>query len=199
MKAKEKAYVVTFTEGAKAHVVAFLAEESEPLAVRIEVLDSSPLAPRYDLALIEESEKEADDAVYDEGDFQVVVPRSSVDLLEGAIVEWVESMQGSGFKIENPNIVPIGEGMKDGPVADRVRHVIQMHVNPAIASHGGSVELVEVRDDVVSLEMLGGCQGCGMAAATLAQGVRRIIMESVPEVRDIVDVTNHEAGANPYY
>lgn len=191
--------MVTFTEGAKAHVVAFLAEESEPLAVRIEVLDSSPLAPRYDLALIEESEKEEDDAVYDEGEFQIVVPRSSVDLLEGATVDWVESMEGSGFKIENPNIVPIGEGVEDGPVADRVRQVIEMHVNPAIASHGGKVKLVEVRDDVVYLEMLGGCQGCGMAAVTLAQGVRRIIMESVPEVRDIVDVTNHEAGVNPYY
>jgi len=191
--------VVTFTEGARAHVVAFLAEESEPLAVRIEVLDSSPLAPRYDLSLIEESEKEADDEVFDEGTFEVVVPRSSVSLLQGATVDWVESMQGSGFKVENPNIVPIGEGIADGPVADRVRHVIEMQVNPAIASHGGSVSLVEVRDDVVYLEMAGGCQGCGMAAVTLAQGVRRIIMESVPEVRDIVDVTNHEAGANPYY
>jgi len=191
--------VVTFTEEAKAHVVAFLAEESEPLAVRIEVLDSSPLAPQYDLALIEESEKESNDQVYEQGGFEVVVPRASVDLLQGATVDWVESMQGSGFKVENPNIVPIGEGMAEGPLADRVKHVIEMQVNPAIASHGGSVTLIEVRDDVVYLEMMGGCQGCGMAAVTLAQGIRRIIMESVPDVRDIVDVTNHDAGDNPYY
>jgi Fe/S biogenesis protein NfuA len=191
--------VVTFTDGAKAHVVAFLAEESEPLAVRIEVLDSSPLAPQYDLALIEESEKETGDQIYEQGGFEVVVPRSSVDLLKGATVDWVESMQGSGFKVENPNIVPIGEGLADGPLADRVKQVIDMQVNPAIASHGGSVTLVEVRDDVVYLEMMGGCQGCGMAAVTLAQGIRRIIMENVPDVKDIVDVTNHEAGANPYY
>jgi Fe/S biogenesis protein NfuA len=191
--------VVTFTDGAKAHVVAFLAEESEPLAVRIEVLDSSPLAPQYDLALIEESEKEAGDQVYQQGGFEVVVPRSSVDLLQGATVDWVESIQGSGFKVENPNIVPIGEGLAEGPLADRVKQVIEMQVNPAIASHGGSVTLVEVRDDVVYLEMMGGCQGCGMAAVTLAQGIRRIIMENVPDVRDIVDVTNHDAGANPYY
>ena len=96
-------------------------------------------------------------------------------------------------------LVPIGEGLADGPLADRVKQVIDMQVNPAIASHGGSVTLVEVRDDVVYLEMMGGCQGCGMAAVTLAQGIRRIIMESVPEVRDIVDVTNHDAGDNPYY
>ena len=191
--------MVTFTDGAKAHVVAFLAEESEPLAVRIEVLDSSPLAPQYDLALIEESEKESGDQVYAQGGFEVVVPQSSVDLLQGATVDWVESMQGSGFKVENPNIVPIGEGIADGPLADRVKAVIEMQVNPAIASHGGSVGLVEVREDVVYLEMMGGCQGCGMAAATLAQGIRRIIMENVPDVRDIVDVTNHDAGANPYY
>ena len=191
--------MVTFTDGAKAHVVAFLAEESEPLAVRIEVLDSSPLAPQYDLALIEESEKETGDQIYEQGGFEVVVPRSSVDLLEGATVDWVESMQGSGFKVENPNIVPIGEGLAEGPLADRVKQVIDMQVNPAIASHGGSVTLVEVRDDVVYLEMMGGCQGCGMAAVTLAQGIRQIIMENVPDVKDIVDVTNHDAGVNPYY
>ena len=191
--------MVTFTDGAKAHVVAFLAEESEPLAVRIEVLDSSPLAPQYDLALIEESERESGDQVYEQGGFEVVVPQSSADLLQGATVDWVESMQGSGFKVENPNIVPIGEGLAEGPLADRVKQVIEMQVNPAIASHGGSVTLVEVREDVVYLEMMGGCQGCGMAAVTLAQGIRRIIMENVPDVRDIVDVTNHDAGVNPYY
>ena len=191
--------MVTFTDGAKAHVVAFLAEESEPLAVRIEVLDSSPLAPQYDLALIEDSEKESGDQVYEQGGFEVVVPQSSVDLLQGATVDWVESMQGSGFKVENPNIVPIGDGLAEGPLADRVKQVIEMQVNPAIASHGGSVTLIEIRDDVVYLEMMGGCQGCGMAAVTLAQGIRRIIMENVPDVRDIVDVTNHDAGVNPYY
>lgn len=191
--------MVTFTEAAKAHVMAFLKEEEEPLAVRIEVLDSSPLAPKYDLSLIEESEKEPDDRIFDLGEFEVVVPTSSEELLEGATVEWVESMQGSGFKIENPNIVPIGEGVEAGPLADRVRHVIEMQINPAIANHGGSVRLVEIRDEVVYLEMMGGCQGCGMAAATLAQGIRRILMETVPEIRDIVDVTNHEAGVNPYY
>jgi Fe/S biogenesis protein NfuA len=197
--ARSELDVVTFTDGARAHVVAFLAEEEEPLSVRIEVLDSSPLTPRYDLSLIEESEREPGDQVFEQEGFEVVVPMASVDLLRGATVDWVESMQGSGFRVVNPNIVPIGEVAAEGPLADRVKRVIELQVNPAIASHGGSVTLIEVRDDVVYLEMMGGCQGCGMAAVTLAQGIRRIIMENVPEVRDIVDVTSHEAGANPYY
>jgi Fe/S biogenesis protein NfuA len=191
--------VISFTDEARKHVLAFLEEEDGSLAVRIRLLDSSPLAPCYDLALIEQSEREAGDRILDLSGFEVVVDPESAELLEGARVDWVDDIQGSGFKIENPNIRPIGGEPAAGPLADRVRQAIDLQINPAIASHGGSVSLVDVRDRVVYLEMQGGCQGCGMAAATLAQGIRRILMETVPEVEDIVDVTNHAAGTDPYF
>ncbi len=94
---------------------------------------------------------------------------------------------------------PIGPDAPGGDLADQVRHVIELQINPSIASHGGEINLVDVRDTVVYLEMSGGCQGCGMAAATLSQGVRRILMEALPQITEIQDVTNHAAGANPYY
>jgi Fe/S biogenesis protein NfuA len=191
--------VITFTEQARERVLAFMEMEDGELVVRIEVLDSSPLAPRYDLALIEASESGEADETLDGGGFGLVVDPESAVLLEGATVDWVETIQGSGFKVENPNIKPIGEATPDGPLAERVKHVIEYQINPSIAGHGGAVTLVDVRDDVIYLEMQGGCQGCGMAAVTLAQGIRRILMETLPEIRDIVDVTNHDAGASPYY
>jgi Fe/S biogenesis protein NfuA len=191
--------VITFTDQARERVLAFMEMEDGELAVRIEVLDSSPLAPRYDLALIETSEGDDGDRRLDGGGFPLLVDAGSAELLEGATVDWVETLQGSGFKVDNPNIKPIGENAPQGPLADRVKHVIEHQINPSIAGHGGAVALVDVRDEVVYLEMHGGCQGCGMAAVTLAQGIRRILMESLPEIREIVDVTNHEAGANPYY
>jgi Fe/S biogenesis protein NfuA len=191
--------VITFTDQAREQVLAFMEMEDGELVVRIEVLDSSPLAPRYDLALIEASERGETDEKLDAGGFDLVVDSESAVLLEGATVDWIETIQGSGFKVENPNIKPIGEATPAGPLADRVKHVIEFQINPSIAGHGGAVTLVDVRDDVIYLEMQGGCQGCGMAAVTLAQGIRRILLEALPEVRDIVDVTNHNAGANPYY
>lgn len=191
--------MITFTDEAKEHVREFLEQEGERLIVRVRLLDSSPLAPRYDLSLIEESERETDDRIIDLGDFEVAVDSESAGLLDGATVDWVETIAGGGFKVENPNIRPVGSEAPAGPLADRVRQAIQMQINPAIANHGGAVRLVEVRDGVVYLEMQGGCQGCGMAAATLAQGIRRILMETVPEIEDIVDITNHGAGVNPYY
>lgn len=191
--------MITFTDRARERVLAFIDMEEGDLAVRVSVLDSSPLAPRYDLALVESHERDEADLAFDAGGFEVVVDPESAKLLEGARVDWVETLQGSGFKVENPNIKPIGDGTPEGPLADRVKHVIEYQINPSIAGHGGAVTLVDVRDDVVYVEMQGGCQGCGMAAVTLAQGIRRLLTEAIPEIRDIVDVTNHAAGANPYY
>lgn len=191
--------MIKFTDSARRHVVSYLEQEDEELAVRVEVLDSSPLAPRYDLALIGEGERGPEDRTFDVDGFRVVVPPDSVELLDGATVDWVESMAGSGFKIDSPNLRPIGADAPTGDLADRVRQVINAQINPSIASHGGSVRLVDVRDTVVYLEMSGGCQGCGMASVTLSQGIRRILGEAIPEITDIQDVTNHAAGANPYY
>lgn len=191
--------MINFTDSARRHVVSYIEQETEDLAVRIEVLDSSPLAPRYDLALITDAERAPDDQSYDVDGFRVVVPTGSVELLDGATVDWVESMAGSGFKVDSPNLRPIGTEAPSGDLADRVRHVIDTEINPGIAAHGGSVSLVDVRDSVVYLKMSGGCQGCGMASVTLSQGIRRILGEAIPEITDIQDVTNHAAGANPYY
>lgn len=191
--------MITFTDRARRHVASYLEQEADPLAVRVEVLDSSPLAPKYDLSLIAEDERAESDQVFDAGGFEVVIPGNSADLLDGATVDWVESIEGSGFKVESPNLRPIGVDAPTGGLADQVRHVIDLQVNPSIASHGGEINLVDVRDTVVYLEMSGGCQGCGMAAATLSQGVRRILMEALPQITEIQDVTNHAAGANPYY
>ena len=191
--------MITFTDTARRHVASYLEQETNPLAVRVEVLDSSPLAPKYDLSLIAEDERAESDQVFDAGGFEVVVPSGSAELLEGATVDWVESMEGSGFMVESPNLRPIGIDAPTGGLADQVRHVIDLQINPSIATHGGEINLVDVRDTVVYLEMSGGCQGCGMAAATLSQGVRRILMEALPQITDIQDITNHSAGANPYY
>ena len=77
--------------------------------------------------------------------------------------------------------------------------MLDLQVNPAIAAHGGSAELVAVEDSSAILRLGGGCVGCGMVAATLKQGVESAIRAAVPEITRVVDVTDHAAGTNPYY
>jgi Fe/S biogenesis protein NfuA len=77
--------------------------------------------------------------------------------------------------------------------------ILAEEINPAIASHGGVAQLVSVDEGIAYLRLGGGCQGCGMAAVTLGQGIKVAILEGVPAIRDVVDVTDHAAGANPYF
>lgn len=81
----------------------------------------------------------------------------------------------------------------------RVQQVLDTIINPAVASHGGIVSLLDVSNNAVFLEFGGGCQGCGMVSVTLKYGVERTIRDEVPEVGAIMDTTDHAAGRNPYY
>ena len=81
----------------------------------------------------------------------------------------------------------------------KVQELIDSTINPAVAGHGGFVQLVEVKDKKVYLQMGGGCQGCGAADVTLKAGIERLIKEELPEIEEVLDSTDHASGTNPYY
>jgi Fe/S biogenesis protein NfuA len=84
-------------------------------------------------------------------------------------------------------------------LAAKVQELIDSTINPAVAGHGGFVQLVEVKDNKVYLQMGGGCQGCGAADVTLKAGIERLIKEELPEIEEVLDSTDHASGTNPYY
>ena len=61
-------------------------------------------------------------------------------------------------------------------------------IRPALQADGGDVQLIDVTDGVVKLTLTGACGGCPMATVTLKQGVERVIMEDVPEVKEVIAV-----------
>ena len=81
----------------------------------------------------------------------------------------------------------------------KVQELIDSTINPAVAGHGGFVQLVEVKENKVYLQMGGGCQGCGAADVTLKAGIERLIKEELPEIEEVLDSTDHASGTNPYY
>jgi Fe-S cluster biogenesis protein NfuA len=92
-----------------------------------------------------------------------------------------------------------GSATADDALYGRVADLFDSQVNPMVARHGGRVELIDVQDAVVMVRMAGGCQGCGMADVTLRQGIEAMLQQHVPEVKGIVDITDHTAGSNPYF
>lgn len=89
--------------------------------------------------------------------------------------------------------------LSDEEVKSKILEILDVEINPAVAAHGGVVDLLDVKDNKIYIRMGGGCQGCGMADVTLRQGIEVAIRQVLPQVGDILDVTDHASGTNPYY
>ncbi len=177
------------------------------------------------LSLEPQAQIRAGDTVQHEGDLSIVVANDSVAKLRGATVDWSENRLGGGFVVVNPNkpasppralptlpmspgagpsVRPSGPPTTAGPGLDteaarRVTAVLDRDINPSIASHGGHAELAGIEGATAYLRLGGGCQGCGMATVTLSQGIEVAITQAVPEITQVVDVTDHASGTNPYF
>ncbi len=203
--------VLTVTPEARATVLEVLASEAdaETLALWLEINGESNGAYAYDMYFQALADASAGDVVQHDDDLPVVVPQASVERLQGATLDFVTDESGEGgLVVVNPNTPPVptlaGLGSTpevdlSDPLAQRVVSVLEEQVNPSIAAHGGRADLVAVEETSVYLRLSGGCQGCGMAKATLSQGIEVILREAIPELTNIVDVTDHADGTNPYY
>lgn len=192
---------LNITERARRVIRAFMGQSGGELrALRITALPGGVTGTRFDLSLVPESEREEGDVVLDFEDFVVLVPPDSAGRLEGATVDYVERVNESGFEVRPaPRATPGRSGPPQGPLADRVREVLETQVNPAVAAHGGEITLVDVQGTEIYIEMSGGCQGCALSRMTLKQGVERMVRQAVPEVTVVYDVTDHSSGVNPFY
>jgi Fe/S biogenesis protein NfuA len=183
--------MITITPQAMEKLKAHLAAKTEPdLAVRLAVMGRGKEGFRYDFRIIFHRDQLPADQVVSCDGFDLIIDADSTRFLEGAVLDLKED---GGFKIENPN--PVWEDAQGPAVLD----VIEGKINPAVAMHGGRVSLIDVRDGIVYISFGGGCQGCGMANVTLKQGVHKMLHEAVPGIKDIVDITDHAIGANPYF
>lgn len=155
---------------------------------------------KYDLSFAPVSDRADDQRVEYHGELPIIIPEADVEKLDGAALALTEQ----GLAMNNPNrpatpMMAAPPGDLTGPLADQVAQVLAEQVNPAIAGHGGAAQLVSVDGTIAYLEMMGGCQGCGMAQVTLKQGIERILLDSIPELTEVRDITDHASGDNPYY
>lgn len=196
--------MLTFTDRARDMIRSFLDQsEGELHFLRISV-QGSPVSPEFELTLVGDDERRSDEREVDLDGLRLLVADAHADALEGATVDFVERVNESGFQV-TPKGLPGSDPRSGavepprGPIADRVREVLDQQVNPAIASHGGAITLVDVQDSDIYLEMSGGCQGCAMSRLTLRQGVERMLRQAIPELTGVHDITDHASGVNPYF
>lgn len=203
--------VLRLTAPAMAEILQLRQSEAAPdtLGLCVEISGAHDETYTYDMYFQAISDAAPSDWVerLDDG-LTLIVPSQSVDRLQGAVLDLSPDQDGAGMVIRNPNRPPPARQSPamagpppdlSGDVAQRLVQVLEEQINPAIAAHGGRADLVAVEDDTAYLRLSGGCAGCGMAAVTLSQGIEVAIRDSVPEIVNVVDVTDHASGTNPYF
>jgi Fe/S biogenesis protein NfuA len=176
-------------------------DDASGMALRVEITGTNGVEYAYDLSFDPMAEASGADAVYQQGDLPVVVPVDSIEHLTGATLD-VPAGGGAGLVLRNPNRPDPLSGKHlelTGTIAEQVQQLLEQQINPGLAAHGGFAELKGVEDTRVYVTMGGGCQGCAVSAMTLRDGIARSIQEAIPEVTEVIDTTDHDAGQNPFY
>ena len=191
--------IIAISEAARERILEIRSDEPDGADHALWVAIDGRRGPAYayDLYFVRTAEVGEAVTVEQHGDLAVAIPAASIDGLRGATLRF----DGRGLSMENPNRPPPEPWWPgdDAPLEERVAAVLEHEINPAIAGHGGWVQLVEVEDNDVHLSLGGGCQGCGLAQVTLRQSIEVGLRNWVPEIGAVLDVTDHASGDNPYY
>lgn len=221
--------LLAVTETALARIRGFRAASPELADAVLAVAVTGAAGGEYTVALTLEPgmAPRPGDTVEHLEDLVIIVAGDSAERVRGATIDWIEEPPNGGFRVLNPNKPPVAPalpllpilpmspssgpavpssgsraglaGELDSELARRVMAVLDEDVNPNIAAHGGHAELAGVEGHTAYLRLGGGCQGCGMASVTLTQGIEVAIMQAVPEIAAVVDVTDHASGTNPFF
>ena len=191
---------VEITESAQQYLKELLDKQKDNDGIGIRMFVASPGTPQAETCIAycrPGEEKEGDDIVQLNG-FKAYFEGRSLPYLEEAKVDYSPDRMGGQLTIRAPNS-KMPRVTDDSPLEDRINYVLYNDVNPSLAAHGGNVSLVEVTDDMIAvLKFGGGCQGCGAVAVTLKQGIEVQLMDKLPELKGIRDVTDHTDRSNAY-
>ena len=185
---------IDVSDEAKSFIIAELnSKGGETKGIEIVVEAKSDRKANFSVKFVDIPNSNSDNISIEYENFHIFVSKKGIPYIEGTEIKLNEDQELIAF---NPNL---SITKLSGTVEEQIQHVLEEEVNPMVASHGGVVSLLEVKDSNAYLEFGGGCQGCGMIDVTLKQGVEVMIKEQVPEIEAIYDVTDHAEGTNPYY
>jgi Fe/S biogenesis protein NfuA len=191
---------VDISESAQDYLKSLLDKQKDNDGIGIRMFVANPGTPNAEtcIAYCRPGEEKENDVIVPLKGFNAYFEERSLPFLEDAKVDYAPDRMGGQLTIRAPNS-KMPRVTDDSPLEDKINYVLYNDVNPSLAAHGGNVSLVEVTDDKYAvLKFGGGCQGCGSVAITLKQGIEVQLMDKLPELKGIRDVTDHSDKTNAY-
>lgn len=191
--------MLTITPAARDYFTRLLSGQPEGTNLRLAATNPGTPAAAVELNYCPAGEERAGDHPIDCKTFVLYVDADSANNFADAIIDFESDEMGGELTIRAPGLKGRAPD-EDAPLTEKVRWMLDARINPMVAAHGGRVGLVEItRDNDVVLQFGGGCHGCGMVDVTLKQGIETTLKSELPEIRRIIDATDHDTGENPYY
>ncbi len=190
---------ITITDAAQDYLADLLSKQSTTgISIRIFITQPGTQYAETCIAYCKPGEEKPEDTVLALKSFTAYIDAFSEAFLDDAVVDYATDRMGGQLTIKAPNAkVPMVNA--DSPINERISYYLQTEINPGLAGHGGEVSLIEVIDDIAILKFGGGCQGCGQADVTLKEGIEKTLLERIPELKGVRDVTDHSIKENAYY
>lgn len=191
---------IDITDSAQEYLAELLEKQNvEGIAVRIFITQPGTPYAETCLAYCRPGEEEPTDVLIELEKINVFLDKNSLAFMEEAVVDFNADRMGGQLTIKAPN-AKMPKVNADSPLEDRINYVLYSEINPGLAAHGGEIKLVELTEEQYAiLAFGGGCQGCAAVDLTLKDGVEKTLMERIPELAGIRDVTDHTDTTNAYY
>lgn len=191
---------IDITDSAQEYLAELLEKQNvEGIAVRIFITQPGTPYAETCLAYCRPGEEEPADVTLELDKINVFLDKNSLAFLEEAVVDFNADRMGGQLTIKAPN-AKMPKVNADSPLEDRINYVLYSEINPGLAAHGGEIKLIELTEQKMAiLAFGGGCQGCAAVDLTLKDGVEKTLMERIPELAGIRDVTDHTDNTNAYY
>ena len=191
--------MIKVTKSGEKYLTELIEKKDSPCDIRIFVSDPGTPIAETCLAFCNKEDSEPTDEIIKFKGFNLFIEQKSLSYLDDAEVNYDKDNFGGQLTIKAPSsrVPRLG---KNASLEDKVNHLIYGEINPQLASHGGNVTLYEItKDNYVVLQFGGGCQGCGMVDVTLKEGIEKTLVEKIPEIRGVRDITDHTKDENAYY
>ncbi|MFN3882054.1 MAG: Fe-S biogenesis protein NfuA [Nitrincola lacisaponensis] len=195
--------IITVTEGAQDYLASLLEKQNvDGMAVRLFVTQPGTPYAETCLAYCRPDEVNDQDEVLETVKLRFYLEKNSLPYLEEAVIDFSEDRMGGQLTIKAPN-AKMPKVTADSPLQDQINYILYSDINPGLAAHGGEVKLIELIEEeaghIAILKFGGGCQGCSAVDLTLKDGVEKTLIERVPGLVAVKDVTDHTNTSNAYY
>ncbi|KDE38409.1 NfuA Fe-S protein maturation [Nitrincola lacisaponensis] len=195
--------IITVTEGAQDYLASLLEKQNvDGMAVRLFVTQPGTPYAETCLAYCRPDEVNDQDEVLETVKLRFYLEKNSLPYLEEAVIDFAEDRMGGQLTIKAPN-AKMPKVTADSPLQDQINYILYSDINPGLSAHGGEVKLIELIEEeaghIAILKFGGGCQGCSAVDLTLKDGVEKTLIERVPGLVAVKDVTDHSNTSNAYY